>query len=370
MGDARTVGGEATAEAWALVRALLDDMAAMVAKESETELELVEGYRALGRITALAAEVSLDVDPELPWFFPMNSPARMVGGPNPDGAYHLAMIDGARRYRVSGSRNSVTYLGFQVLAGRGLTPRRMAAYVSDTDLVLDADGRFALVLAGEEPDPVDLDGATWVPVPDDASAIVVRQYIGDRSTEVEAEFDIAPLDPPGPPTPPTDSRIAEQMTAWGWTVAKLLTLHHSVLPEALERPNELLTVAAEALGGENTTPDNLYVLGTFRLADDEALTIEFTPPGTRYWNVSIENIWHECIDARRRHSSVTSAAVSPGADGTVRIVVASSPPPSAADGRTEWLDTGGRRRGFVCVRWLDNPDPPDVTTAVVPVGVA
>jgi hypothetical protein len=369
-GEARTVGGEATSEAWALVRTLLDDMAAMVTRESETELELVEGYRVLGRITALSAEVALDVDPDLPWFFEMNSPARMVGGPNPDGAYHLAMIDGARRYRVTGTRNSVTYLGFQVLAGRGLTPRRMAAHVSDADLVLDADGRFALVLSTEEPDPSELDGARWVPVPDDASAIVVRQYLADRSTESEAEFTIAPLDPPGPPDLPTDARIAEQLTAWGWTVAKLLTLHHSVLPEALEHPNVLRTVAAEALGGENTTPDNLYVLGTFRLGPDEALTIEFVPPGTRYWNVSVENIWHECIDPRRRHSSVTNAAVSPGPDGKVRIVVAAAPPPSAVDGRTEWLDTGGRHRGFVCVRWLDNPDPPDVTTAVVPLGRA
>ena len=365
MGDGRTVGGEATSEAWALVRSLLDDMAAMVAQESETELELIEGYRALGRITALAAEVSLDVDPELPWFFPMNSPARMVGGPNPDGAYHLAMIDGALRYQVTGARNSVAYLGFQVLAGRGLTPRRMAAYVSDTDLVLDADGRFALVLAADEPSPADLDGATWVPVPDDASAIVVRQYIGDRATETEAEFAIAPLDPPGPPDLPTDARIAEQMTAWGWTVAKLLTLHHGVLPEALERPNELLTVAAEALGGENTTPDNLYMLGTFRLADGEVLAVEFTPPGNRYWSVTVENIWHECIDPRRRTSSATNATTAVGDDGTVRLLIGARDPGVDSGRPHTWLDTGGRHRGFLTLRWLDHPDPPVVTTSVL-----
>ena len=192
MSSAGTVGGQATTEAWTVVRAILDDMAAMVASESETELELLEGYRALGRVTALSAEVSLDVDPDLPWFFPMNSPARMVGGPNPDGAYHLAMIDGTHRYRISGSRNSVTYLGFQVLAGRGLTPRRMAAHVSDTDLVLDADGRFALVLSAEEPAPDELAGATWVQVPEAASGIVVRQYIGARSAAVEADSSSRP----------------------------------------------------------------------------------------------------------------------------------------------------------------------------------
>jgi hypothetical protein len=29
-----------------------------------------------------------------------------------------------------------------------------------------------------------------------------------------------------------------------------------------------------------------------------------------------------------------------------------------------WLDTGGRHRGFIVLRWLDNPEPPAVTTAV------
>ncbi len=210
MSGTRTARGQATEEAWGLLRSMLDDMATMVGTESETELELVEGYRALARITALAAEISFDVDPAAPWFFPMNSWARMVGGPNPDGDYQLAMIDGARPYRITGTRNSVTYLGFQVLAGRGLTPRRMAAYVSDTDLALDADGRFALVLATLEPDAAELDGAAWVPVPEDASAVVVRQYVADRSAEVMADLAIAPLDPPGvprsPPMRPSPSR--------------------------------------------------------------------------------------------------------------------------------------------------------------------
>jgi Protein of unknown function (DUF1214) len=362
--------GRATEEAWGLVRTMLDDMAAMVRSEAETELELVEGFRVLGRVTALCAELSLDVDPERPWFFPMTTEARFVGGPNPDGEYHLGMIDGAHRYRVSGRRGTTTYLGFQVLAGRGLTPRRMAAHVSDRDLVTDGDGRFAFVLAAAEPTATELDGATWVPIPDDASGIVVRQYIADRAVEEPAGFTIENLDPVGPPDLPTDALVGEQLTAMGWTIAKLMTLHRTVLPEALERPNELTTAEAGTLGGENTTPDNLYVLGTFRLDPDEALELRFTPPGTRYWSVTVENIWHECIDTARRPSSVTNAGVTLRADGTARVVVAAERPPSADDGTTVWLDTGGRHRGFLIVRWLDNPAPPTVRTAVLPVGEA
>jgi len=364
MSGAVEVRGRATDEGWDLVRTMLDDMADMVRTEAETELELVEGMRVLARVTALCAELSLDVDPEDPWFFPMNTEARLVGGPNPDGDYHLGMIDGAHRYRVSGRRGTVTYLGFQVLAGRGLTPRRMAAYVSDRDLDVDANDQFALVLAAVEPSAEELDGATWVPVPEDASAVVVRQYIADRSIEVPAEFAIENLDPVGAPAAPTDASVGAQLTAMGWTIAKLMTLHRTVLPEALDRPNELITIEAGALGAENTTPDNLYVLGTFRLAPDEALVVEFTPPGTRYWSVTVENIWHECIDNRRRTTSATNAGVRLRPDGTARVVVAAAPPPSVDDGTTVWLDTGGRHRGFVVVRWLDNPAAPEVRTTV------
>ena len=33
-------------------------------------------------------------------------------------------------------------------------------------------------------------------------------------------------------------------------------------------------------------------------------------------------------------------------------------------GHSHWLDTGGRYRGFVVLRWLDNPQPPAVRTTV------
>jgi hypothetical protein len=354
----------AAVQAWAFVRQMLDDMTAKIRDTAETELELVEGLRVLGRVTALCAELSLDIDHESPWFFSMNTEARLVGGPNPDGEYHLAMIDGRRRYRVSGLRNTVTYLGFQVMAGTGLTPRRQAAYLSDRDLVVDPAGRFGFVLAAEEPSPGELAGDPWVAMPEDASGIVVRQYIADRTIEIPARLDIEALDPPGRPELPTDADIADQFTAMAWTIAKLTTLHETIRPDLLEAPNRLVTAEAASLGGENTTPDNLYMLGTFRLDQGEALLLDIEPPDTRYWSISVENIWHECIDARRRPSSLTNAGAVREADGTVRVVIGADAPPAGPAG-PNWLDTGGRHRGFVILRWLDNPAPPKVHCRVV-----
>ena len=362
--------GAKSLEAWAFVRRVLDEMTAMVEADAETELELLEGLRVLGRITALSSEISLDVDTEAPWFFSMNTEARLIGGPNPDGEYFLAMIDGRRRYRVGGRRGTTAYLGFQVLAGLGLTPRRMGAYVSDRDLLPADDGTFAFVLAAEKPSDEVLAGDPWVAMPADSSAIVVREYIADRATERTATLAIDPLDTPGLPAAPTDEMLGEQMTSLAWTIVKLATLHRTIRPDLLETPNQLVTAVAADLGEAETTPDNLYMMGTFRLAPDEALVIDLVPPDTRYWSVTVENIWHECIDPRRRRSSTTNAHSRPLPDGRVRIVVAASEPTALTDaggeGGATWLDTGGRHRGFVVIRWLDNPVPPSVTTRVSP----
>lgn len=341
--------------AWEFVQQMIADVTKIVTEDAESERELLEGMRMIARVSSLCAQMSVEADAERPAFFDMCSENRMVGGPNPDGNYYLAMIRGDRSYRVNGSRGTSAYLGLQILAGTGLTPRRMAGYVSDVDLALAA-GEFALVLSANQ--PADLAGAQWVQIPGDASSVVVREYVGDRAHEELATLYIEALDP-APPTPLTDGELADQFTAMAWSLMKLTTLHRTIKPELLDSPNTLQTAEAANLGAADTTPDNLYMIGTYRLRPDEALVLEIAPPDTRYWNVTLESIWHECLEPRARHSSVTNRGLAPDADGRVRIAV------SAKDfGAGHWLDTGGRHRGFITLRWLDNPSPPDVAVSV------
>jgi len=346
-----------TLEAWRFVQQVLADMTQTVIDDALDERELLEGLRVIAKATGLCTELAVEADGERPRLFDMCSDTRMIGGPNPDGRYLLAMIRGDRTYRVTGTRGSTAYLGFQVLAGTGLTPRRMAGYLSDTDLKLSS-GAFALVLSAAEPAAHILGAAHWIPIPADASSIVVREYIGDADTEDPATMDIECVDAE-PLQPITDAEAAEQFTAMAWTIVKLATLHRTVKPELLTRPNALLTAEAAELGSADTTPDNLYMIGTFALEPDESLVLEFSPPDTRYWNITLENIWHECLEPRHRHSSLTNKGFRADADGVARIALGAK---DFAHGH--WLDTGGRCRGFAVLRWLDNPEAPVVRTTV------
>jgi hypothetical protein len=356
MEEIRNDWAPKTLEAWRFVQQMLGDVTKTVAEDAVDERELMEGLRVIAKVTGLCTELSVEADAQRPRFFDMCSPTRMIGGPNPDGRYLLAMIRGDRTYRVTGTRGSTAYLGFQVLAGTGLTPRRMAGYLSDTDLKLNS-GSFTLVFSAAAPAD-SLGSAQWVAIPPDASSIVVREYIGDASVEESAALSIECTDA-DPLQPITDVEAAEQFTAMAWTIVKLATLHRTIKPELLTQPNELLTAQAAELGSADTTPDNLYMIGTFALEPDESLVLEFGPPDTRYWNITLESIWHECLEPRHRHSSVTNKGLRPDADGIVRIAI------GAKDfGHGHWLDTGGRHRGFVVLRWLDNPDAPAVRTTV------
>jgi hypothetical protein len=115
-----------TLEAWRFVQQVLAEVTQTVTDDASDERELLDGLRVIAKVTGLCTELTVQADAERPHFFDMCSDTRMVGGPNPGGRYLLAMIRGDRTYRVTGTRGSTAYLGFQVLAGTGLTPRRMA----------------------------------------------------------------------------------------------------------------------------------------------------------------------------------------------------------------------------------------------------
>jgi hypothetical protein len=319
-----------------------------VLNEAESEQEAIEGLRWILRVLSMSTEVAADGDPRLPYFQRMDTPARKVGGDNPDGEYDLAVIDGKFDYRITGNLGTVRYLSFTISGGQGMTPRYMAGYIGDDDLQADADGNFTLWLTRERPSAP----GAWIPLPEDASSILVRQYIADRQKETLASYQIEAIGDSLPAlSPPTHGEIAMGIRATAYAFLKLSTLHKTVLPEMLDAPNQFFEATSKNLGGEISGTENLYMLMHFNIAEDEALVVDVKPPASRYWNLTMESIWHETPDYLNRPVSRTLENVTPGPDGRVRFILAHEDP-----GLPNWIDTISHHRGFLTFRWLEVED--------------
>ncbi len=316
----------------------------MVLNDAKTEQEAAEGMRWLLRVIAMSVEVAADANPRMPHFQRMDTLVRKVGGDNPDAEYEFVAIDGQYDYKITGNVGSVRYLGLTFNAGQGNTPRRQFAYLSDKTLNLDEAGNFTLILSQEAPD---IPGQ-WVQTPADASGILVRQYIAQREQEELPSFHIEVLGDPLPFRPVTDQEVADAIIGTSYAFFSLTTLHHRVLPELMEKTNFFIEATSENLGGAISGNDNLYMIGSYQLADDEALVMRVQPPDTRYWNIALESRWHEIADYLHRPTSLTLDEVQYSEDGSVEFVVAHQDP-----GHPNWLDTSGHNFGFITLRWLD-----------------
>jgi hypothetical protein len=72
-------------------------------------------------------------------------------------------------------QGAVTCFSLNVNAGRGVSDRRLAAFLKDKTIVFDAQGNFTLLLSKIEPNEV----GQWVQISEDAASIMLRQYMND-----------------------------------------------------------------------------------------------------------------------------------------------------------------------------------------------
>jgi hypothetical protein len=319
-------------------RAVADDLAAL------------EGYRWLTITLQVALDCYLWADADRPEFVELTSPTRKWGGDNADAAYWFAPIDPRRRYRISGRRVDAAYLSLTIYGGPddGRWSTRIVATANDEHLTFDADGNFVW-------DPGALD--------DDAVAIVTRDYHLSPATEGRSTFHIECVDGPGPDDPPrpTDGDTAARFRRAGNFLREL----YGIFPLPTAAPAASNEVA-EPYGVPSATygwaaGDAAYAMGSFDLADDEALVIEGHFPECRFWNLCLWNPYLQTYDYRYEPVWINGGQAVPEADGSYRLVVAHRDP-----GRPNWLATGGHRQGVLWFRWfLPVSTPVRPTTTVV-----
>jgi len=329
----------------------LGELRATILRDARSDLEAAEGMRFILRALAMSQDVSGDGDPRAPHFARMDTKRRKIGGDNPDGEYDNVVWDGRTDYRITGNRGSVDHLSFTVLAVQPTGRSKSIGYLNERDLELDESGNFTLWLTAEKPDAP----GNWIKTGPAAGwgSMLVRQYLGDRSTEELAsyEVDVVGRERYDPLPASTDAEVAKALQVVGHALRGIGLLHHYVSPSLGEDPNVFKLRNSDDFGADISSTDNLYVIGTYDFGADEALIIEVEPMDVRFWNLAIENPWHESVDYAPRKTSRTHDEVSVDPDGKIRFLVAQS--------RTEhanYLETAGHSRGFMTFRWVGERD--------------
>jgi hypothetical protein len=320
-------------------------------------LTQAEGYRYLSRLARGGLEAFLEyADPQAPVLRRMAHETVKLGADNPDNHYYNAPLAGGAAYRITGQRGTVHFLSISTHRGGygqsgGL---QTVASVDSKDLDVAPDGTLVVDLGGA-PRP-----RNWLPVPDDATMVMVRQTFRDRATERPAELGIARVDGdnvPGPLTAEALDRGLGQASAFVAGASLFFARWAAGFQRHVNALPRFDPATSTAAGGD---PDIAYYHSYWRLGPDEALIIEVTPPRCQHWNFQLGNHWMESLDYRYHRIHVNGHTATYAPDGSVRIVVAHQDP-----GVPNWITTAGHAGGTMLLRWIHAESHPTPITRVV-----
>ena len=357
-GDARSEALD-SGEAWAHLLAALQRVGDVVLSDSvpHEPVDRASGIRHLLVLLGVGIDELLrrGLD-RVPAMKPSGMDAAYKWGMEcPDCIYSGSALKGGETYRLRGTRGSARYVGLQVMSGMASSFNALL-----DDFELGPDGEFEAILSA------DAHPGNWIPLDEHATMLVVRHFFYDWEHEVPARLSIEPASGPAPGAGPASvdpkAAVARQVIALGDFIEDNLRFFLDFAnPEA---PNAFLPpLDGTAMGA---AAENRPVIGSWKLAADEALIIEVTPPEGLYWGFSLGNTWWETIDYGNRQSSLNGHQAVPDDDGKVRVVVAHQDP-----GVANWLDTAGHSEGPIilrCVRTDTAPDADHPRCALRPVG--
>jgi len=316
----------------------------------------VEGYRFLVDVFSVALDVYVTTDAARPELVKIVSPNRKFGGDNADAFYYYAPIDPARTYRVHGRMGDAVYLSLCVYGGPtdGRWSNRIVSKINDREMTFGPDQTFEVVIGGPRRP------GNWIPLDDDAVALITRDYLVDPVHGRQATYAIEAVDPAPPPAPPSDADMATRLRRAANFIRDLLNVCPVPTPFDANTVQEPYVQQAVTYGW--AAPDVAYAMGRYELADDETLVVEGRSPECAFWNLCLWNPFMCTYDYRHHRCTVNGGQVRYEPDGSWRVVIAARDP-----GHPNWLSTAGHHAGLLWFRWfLPSDVPPRPTTRVVP----
>ncbi len=339
------------------------------------EVDWAEGYRWVTRLSSLAQEWFIEKsDPLHPQLFQSQNEYRKLLVDNPDVRYAFCAIDETRAYRLTGTRGDAAYIGltFGTPVGKGAVGGRtgttVQAHIDQFDLGPGGEVDVLIAPPDRLPDPPPKNSIALAP---GTAQVAVRETFFDRKHDTPSDLRIELLDDVPPPILGIEE-IAGKLEFAGlfvqFVAATAVTMWHDTASNVNRFGGTAGSVHVDSQEDEvrsHSNPEMTYHGGRWVLGDDEALVVTVHDPPNEflYWGLTTSTAWMESLDYRYTTTNLNNRTAVRSADGDWRLVISPRDP-----GVPNWLDTGGRREGYMIVRWVLADDPPHPTCELVPIG--
>lgn len=345
------------AEAWTRYNACIEEVRQLVLSSPLTNRDprtRAEALYILPQIHAQAFLLAVAPRPDYPRFYThefFQPGVFSYNLPCPDFVYRTTFLDGQRSYRITGTRNTASWVNFQCFnsfSGVGVAnPIRLGNWDLD-EFATGPGGEFEIIVSATP------QTSNWIRL-DPSSRynwLNVRQLVYENEhlpvMTIETFGD-------GPPKQmyPDEAQLARRVALGGEIVKYIVTrmtyarMQETVLKQA-GGTNAFYVVSGkdEKEAKDGTNPMAVYEIAVYEIEPDEVLVFETDPPPSRYWNVHIGDILNQTRDYVHHKSSINDREAVPDSDGKVRVVLSLDDP-----GVPNWLDPVGALFGRVVWRW-------------------
>jgi hypothetical protein len=338
------------------------------------EIDVAEGYRWITRLSSLAQEWFIEKsDPLHPQLFQSQSEYRKLLVDNPDVRYGFCALDDTRSYRLTGTRGQAAYVGltFGTPVGKGAVGGRtgttVQAHLDQFDLGPNGEVDILIAPVGQMPDPEPKNSIVLVP---GTGQLAVRETFFDRRHDTPADLRIALVDDVPPPVLSVEE-LAAKMEFAGLFVQFVASTAVSMWSDTASNINSFGgTAGAEHVAAQDdevrshSNAEMTYHGGRWVLGEGEALVVTVLDPPNDflYWGLTTTTAWMESLDYRYTTTNLNNHTAQRSSNGDWQLVIAPTDP-----GVPNWLDTGGRREGYMIVRWVLADRPPHPTCELVPI---
>ena len=265
-------------------------------------------------------------------------PGSRWGIDNPDSVYRVIPISGDERYEIHGQvgKNRMTENYFTLWDAHMGT----VDVLNGRTMQVDSNGSFTITVDAEPANG----RPNHVRTTAEAHEFYIRDVLLDWGRDDPNHFEVQRLGgPPGTRARTLDEQAEATEAMMAYFADFTGKLSHGVYKMA---PNHFnLAWSADRVGAMRS---QVYVMGRFDLAEDEAFVVDVSDGGAEYFTVPLSNIWGTTLDIVDRTGSLNKAQSAANDDGTYTYVISPVDP-----GVTNWIDSDALREGILTLRMAE-----------------